>query len=63
MWACIGSSASAAPPLRGHLWVVGHGIDVLEPTYEADPRDRVDALAVRVWPRELDEFLGASSTG
>src|SRR5919106_5736069 len=27
MWACSGSPASAAPPLPGHSWAVGHGVN------------------------------------
>jgi hypothetical protein len=63
IWACLGSSASTAPPLPGHSGVVGHGVDVLGPSYEADPITSWNALAVRIGPRELDEFLGASSAG
>src|ERR1700754_237548 len=61
MWVCSGSPASAAPPLPGHSWAVGQGVDVLGLSYEAHPR--TSWTAVRLSPRELDEFLGASSAG
>jgi hypothetical protein len=38
MCVCSGSPASAAPPLPGHSWVVGPGVDVLGPPVRADPR-------------------------